>query len=234
MLSFENLNVSQEIKDVLMKYHVDFVFQPIFSREGYIIGHEALMRPEGKDIMDFIAEMKEKNQLHELELLTFFGAAQAYKERGMNAMLSVNSFPAEVFSRQEALEYSLCFRPIKDRLIIEILEFTEEKHWTWKAKREHIAIFGDIDVALDDFGEGNNDFRAVKYYHPEIVKLDRKLVCNVDKDLEKQRVLNDLIKSLHQNVIEVLAEGVETKEEYDYCMAAGVDYFQGFYLGRPQ
>ena len=117
MLSFETLNVSDEIKSVLTQYNIDFVFQPIFSRENVIIGYEALMRPEGKNILEFIEEMKSANKLHDLELLTFFGATLAYKQRNYNELLSINSFPEDAFTEDEALQYSLCFRPIKEKLI---------------------------------------------------------------------------------------------------------------------
>lgn len=233
MLSFDSINVSEDIKSVLNKYNVEFVFQPIFSRTGKVVGHEALMRPEGKNILDFIDEMKELGKLHELELLTFFGATLEYKQRKYDALLSINSFPSEAFTREEALEYSLCFRPIKEKLIVEILEYTEEKHWTWTAKREHIDNYKGIEVALDDFGTGNNDSRAVDYYKPNMIKLDRSLISGIDTNPEKQSRLRELIDEMHKRVIVVLAEGIETKEEYEFLFNSGVDFFQGYYLGRP-
>ena len=66
--------------------------------------------------------------------------------------------------------YALCFKNIEEKLIIEILEYTEEKHWTWKAKREHITNYKGIQVALYDFGTGYNDSEAVAYYEPNMIK----------------------------------------------------------------
>lgn len=233
MLAFDTLNVSDKIKTVLNQYSVDFVFQPIFSRSNSRIGYEALMRPKGKNILDFIDEMQEKEKLHELELLTFFGATMAYKERNYNELLSINSFPSEAFSKEEALEYSLCFRPIKEKLIIEILEYTEEKQWTWEAKQEHINEYKGIEVALDDYGTGSNDINAVEYYQPQMIKIDRSLISDIDSDIEKQSKVLDLVKAMHERSVVVLAEGVETKEEYEWLLQAGADFFQGYYLGRP-
>lgn len=39
---------------------------------------------------------------------------------------------------------------------------------------------------------------------------------------------------MHEKQIAVLAEGIEKKEEYDFLKEAGIDYFQGYYLARPQ
>lgn len=233
MLSFDCLNVSDSTKNALKQHNVNFVFQPIFSRDNTVVAYEALMRPVGKSVLEYIEEMKLYDKLHELELVSFFGAAMEYKKRNYNALLSVNSFPAEAFSTVEAEEYALCFKNIEEKLIIEILEYTEEKHWTWKAKREHITNYKGIQVALDDFGTGYNDSEAVAYYEPNMIKIDRSLISNIDNDKKKQNRLLDLVNDMHDKVIVVLAEGIETKEEYDFLYNAGVDFFQGYYLGRP-
>ena len=233
MISFEDLNVAPEIKTVLMKYEIDFVFQPIFSRDERIVGYEALMRPKGKNILEFIEEMKKMDALHELELLTFFGATLAYKQRNYDELLSINSLPSEAFSREEAQAYSECFHPIKEKLIIEILEYTDEKFWTWSLKQEHVEKYKGIEIALDDFGTGHNDHAAVEFYQPHMIKLDRTLISGIDKDKKKQREVKDCIRKMHSKTVAVLAEGVETAEEYEYLRAASVDFFQGYYLARP-
>lgn len=233
MLDFTKLNVNDDIKETLLKYNIDFVFQPIFVREGALIGYEALMRPEGKNILDFIDEMRTQDKLHDLELLTFFGATMKYRERGYDKMLSINSFPSECFSPMEALDYSLCFRPIKDKLIIEILEYTEEMHWTWEFKKQHMRTYEGIEVALDDYGTGSNDEAAVEYYQPNMIKLDRSLISGIDHDAQKQDRVKKIVDDLHKQTIVVLAEGVETKEELDWLKGIGVDFYQGYYLGRP-
>ncbi len=233
MQDYDSLNVSDDIKKVLKQYNVDFVFQPIFARQGELVGYEALMRPKDKNIMEFIEEMTELDKLHDLELLTYFGATLAYRQRGYDIMLSINSFPSECFSEAEALEYSLCFRPIKDKLIIEILEYTREQGWTWEMKKKHLDTYRGIEVALDDFGTGTNGEEALDYYRPDMIKVDRTLITDIDKDIDKQTYIHKLIKECAHRAIVVLAEGVETKEEYDFLCEAGVDYFQGYYLGRP-
>lgn len=228
------LNVSNDIKEVLMKHDVYFAFQPIFSKEEEIIGYEALMRPSDKNVLEFIKEMQAENKLHELELLSFFGATMAYKERNYDALLSINSFPEDSFSLSEASEYSQCFRPIKEKLIIELLEYTEEKNWTWALKKQHIDTYKGIQLALDDYGTGNNDRAAVDFYNPNMIKLDRKLISGIDHDTVKQENIKAIVQDMHSNMIAVLAEGIETKEEYEYLKSIDIDFYQGYYLGRPQ
>jgi len=122
MFDFDTLAIGKETRAILEKYDVDFVFQPIFSRSGSTIGYEALMRPKGKNVLDFIEEMKKNNKLHDLEILTFFGATNAYKQRGYDTLLSINSFPTEVFTQEELIDYTNCFEMPREKVIVEILE----------------------------------------------------------------------------------------------------------------
>lgn len=228
-----NPYISDQTKSIFKQYDVEFVFQPIFSRFETIVGHEALMRPKGKFILDFIEEMKAENKLHELEILTFFGATHAYQKRGYSKMLSINSFPTEIFTQEELIEYTKCFEMPRENVIVEILEYSDEKNWTWSDKSSQIDGNAGVEVALDDFGTGFNDEAAVEYYRPNMIKIDRSLVTDIDKDDEKYKYLKKLISKMHEKMIAVLAEGIETKEEYDTLMDMGVDFFQGYYLGRP-
>lgn len=232
-MNFDKLNVSESIKDVLNKYDVDFVFQPIYSGFETIAGYEALMRPKNKSILEFIDEMTREDKLHDLEILTFFGATYAYKLRGYYTMLSVNSFPTEIFTEEELIEYTKCFEMPREKVIVEILEYSDEKSWTWKEKNSQIIKNAGVEVALDDFGTGFNDMKAVEYYKPHMIKVDRTLISNIDQDKNKQAHIKQIVKDMHDKLIAVLAEGVETREEYEYLKGIGVDFYQGYYLGKP-
>jgi len=233
MSIFDNPYISENTKAIFREYDVDFVFQPIYSKFETIIGHEALMRPKGKFILDFIEEMKNNNKLHELEILTFFGATHAYRKRGCDTMLSINSFPTEVFTPEELVEYTKCFEMPREKVIVEILEYSDEKNWTWHIKSRQIDKNRGVEIALDDFGTGFNDEAAVEFYNPQMIKIDRSLITDINKDEKKQVSLKTLIDDMHKKMITVLAEGVETKEEFECLKGIGADFFQGYYLARP-
>lgn len=233
MSIFNNPHISERTKSIFREYEVEFIFQPIYSKAEIVIGHEALMRPKGKNVLDFINEMKMNNKLHELEILTFFGATHAYRKRGYDTMLSINSFPTEVFTQDELIEYTKCFEMPREKVIVEILEYSDEKNWTWSDKSQQINKNAGVEVALDDFGTGFNDEAAVEYYNPQMIKIDRSLIKDIDKDVQKQANIKELIHNMHQKMIMVLAEGIETKEELELLRELGTDFFQGYYLGRP-
>ena len=67
----------------------------------------------------------------------------------------------------------------------------------------------------------------------KLSKKRRSLISDIDKDSEKQLKCKEYIEDFHKRNITVLAEGVETKEEYDFLVENGIDLLQGYYLARP-
>ena len=65
------------------------------------------------------------------------------------------------------------------------------------------------------------------------IKIDRLLITNIDKDTNKQMFVKGTIDFAKANNIKVLAEGVETKDEFLEVIKLGVDYVQGYYTGKP-
>lgn len=234
MISFEGLPLSFETMSLLSKFEVDFVFQPIFeAKTGDVVAYEALMRPKGQTPLEMIAEMTAKGRLHEMEILSFYGAALAYRKRGLTGKLGINSFPSQIMSDDELKEYRSVFGPEISNLVVEILEYSEPDNSIWDIKREQISSDSNIELSLDDFGVGYSDMEAVDMYKPDVVKIDRMLISNIDKSGEKQSTLQGLIKEFKKRKIRILAEGVETKEEYEYLIRTDIDYMQGFYLAVP-
>ncbi len=234
MIFFENLPLEPKILEALSKLKIDYVFQPIFYKDGKTVyAREALMRPEGQTVGQLIDEYTKKDELHVLEVATFWGATQAYFLRGYTERLSVNSFPCECFSGLETKSYMDYFGRDKDILIIESLEFPyyDEKK---SIKKRKVAAVGDSQLALDDYGTGINDMSMVDTMQPSLVKLDRSLLSGIDHDETKKLNCKRTIDNIHARGKKVIAEGVETKEEFDYLVSIGADLFQGFYLGRPE
>ncbi|MNP25527.1 putative cyclic-di-GMP phosphodiesterase AdrB [compost metagenome] len=68
---------------------------------------------------------------------------------------------------------------------------------------------------------------------PDYVKIDRSLINGCDQDSMKQREITRIMEaSLHFNA-QVLAEGIERYEEFQFCKDAGVDLAQGYLFGKP-
>lgn len=90
-----------------------------------------------------------------------------------------------------------------------------------------------IPIAIDDYGSGCSNIVNLLRYAPQIIKVDRYLITDIDKDANKQMFMKGTLEFASANNIKVLAEGVETREEFQTVVALGVDYVQGYYTGKP-
>ncbi|MDO4966089.1 MAG: EAL domain-containing protein [Lachnospiraceae bacterium] len=233
MIYYEDLPLDKEILKALSELQINYVFQPIFYPDGKtIFAHEALMRPVDMNVTELIEEYIKRDELHVLEVATFWGATQEYFLRGYKEKFSVNSFPCECFTEDEAKTFVEYYGDEESILMIEMLEYP---HFSLSKslKKKEVAAIGKSIVALDDFGAGFNDMEKVKIMEPHIIKLDRALLSGIDTDESKQANCASIIEEMHSRNIKVVAEGVETEEEFNYLVSIGADYFQGYYLARP-
>lgn len=234
MIYYDHLPLDKDILEALGNLHVNYVFQPIFEADGETVyAYEALMRPEGKTVMELIDEYTDLDKLHILEVASFFGAMQEYFLRGYDEKISINSFPSDCMKEDEAKVFWEYFGDeIRGRMIIENLEYPYFSLEHWKEKDRSVRAMDNL-LSVDDFGSGINDMDRVDIMSPHIVKLDRDLISGIDHIPEKQENVKDLVIEFHNRGIRVVAEGVEEKEEFDCLIGLGIDLYQGYYLARP-
>jgi diguanylate cyclase (GGDEF)-like protein len=91
-----------------------------------------------------------------------------------------------------------------------------------------------ITIALDDFGTGHSSLSYLEQLPLDIVKIDRSFVSNIQAgDAHSNSILRAIIALAKALDLKVVAEGVETEEQYDWLAAEGCELAQGYLLGRP-
>ena len=132
--------------------------------------------------------------------------------------------------------HELAKQRFKGRLVIEMLEYTEfDSHAHYKKTSQFEKSRTGQLIAIDDYGTGKNiDEECINFYNPDIVKIDRALISNIHKNVTNQKALLDICNYLDKKGILILAEGVETQEEYDYLKNYPIKLMQGYFLGKPQ
>ena len=85
-------------------------------------------------------------------------------------------------------------------------------------------------LEVDDFGSGYSSLKMITQLAMDVLKLDRMLIENEGK---KPGSLQFIIGLAHWLDMKVVAEGVETKEQYEHMFAIGCDYVQGYYAAKP-
>lgn len=217
---------------------IDFAFQPIYDiSTNEIYGYEALMRPAPYSPIEVITECAKQNRLNEIEEITTYYGAKQFLENNLSGKLFLNSFPA-AFVSDEMLDkvHQLVQKRLKGRLVIEMLEYTEfnKNAHDKKSSQFKKSKTGEM-VAIDDYGSGKNiDRECIEFYHPDIVKIDRNIISGIQNNVTNQKKLIDICSYLRKNNITVLAEGVETQEEYDYLKKYPIQLMQGYFLGKPK
>jgi EAL domain-containing protein (putative c-di-GMP-specific phosphodiesterase class I) len=88
-------------------------------------------------------------------------------------------------------------------------------------------------VALDDFGAGYGGFRYVKRLPVDVLKIDVEFVRDLPGDVPSRRVVEAITTLARSFGLETIAEGVEDLAAIDVLETLGVDYAQGYAIGRP-
>lgn len=116
------------------------------------------------------------------------------------------------------------------------LEITESVPLTHRDLVENVLreIRGKgVSLVVDDLGAGYSNLRYIADLVPQVVKLDRGLIENLDRDPRRRILVASIVRLCNDLGADVVAEGVETKHELEAVCEAGVRFVQGYLLARP-
>lgn len=88
-------------------------------------------------------------------------------------------------------------------------------------------------LALDDFGTGYGNLQRMITSSFDIIKLDREMTLRLTEDGFHKDVFDKMNNIFHSMNAKVVAEGVETEEQYEFLKSNDCDYIQGYYFSRP-
>lgn len=217
-------------------------YQPIISlNHRRIVGHEALVRAhdsQGKAVspLQLFNQPQTIEDTIELDrlcrLLHSFNFASA---KAKNEWLFLNVNP-EVISNGH-LYGSFFSQMIQDasiapsQIVIEVLENQVSDEVQLIESIDYYRQIGCL-LAIDDFGAGHSNIDRVLNLEPEIVKLDRSLLCNTSP--KARRILSNLVSLLHEAGCLVVLEGIETLDETLLAFDVDADLVQGFFFSSPE
>lgn len=233
------LHGKEELNHFIDQGLVKYAFQPIVDiKTAEIFAYEALMRPQTKNLkspFDVIRLAQSQSKLYEIEKLTWFEAMRSFEEQKQHfkgAKVFINSIPNHVLSKEDLKVFEERFVDNLDNIIVEITENEQSDEECTKIKQDMVARWGGH-LALDDFGSGYNSELSLLVLFPKYVKIDMNIIRGIDIDLNRQKLLRNMLSYAKNRDIKIIAEGIETKSEMDKLIEFGVDYMQGYYLGKP-
>lgn len=208
--------------------------QTIYGYEGLIRGPK--QTPLHSPTMLFEAAQR-CGLLSELDLLCREMLLQQFARLNLQGRLFLNMDPRTLIQeeQQETLPRLLKETGIDgSRLVIEITEnHPIEDIPRMRKILEQLGHWG-IRYALDDLGTGYSGLKVWSQLKPDMVKIDRHFIHNVDEDPTKQQFIRTILEMATAMGSEVITEGVETVEEYAILRKLGVKLVQGYYFARPE
>jgi len=219
------------------------LFQPIVdgaTREVH--GFEALSRgPVGSPLHlpeALFAHAAARGQTVELERACLASALRSFSALEIEGKLFLNLLPQTLLQWKGLaawLHAQLERWQLDSRILV--IELTE--HGTQQHESELAATIAPIramgcEMAIDDLGAGVSGLKTWSAIRPEYVKVDRYFVAGIERDPVRGEILRSVIEMGRATCSQIVAEGIENREQCAIVRELGVDYLQGYLLGRPQ
>jgi diguanylate cyclase (GGDEF)-like protein len=213
------------------------VFQPIIdAKKGSLYGYEALSRPSEDafgDIVDAIATAERAGQVVELGRVLRQRAIEPIDQLPEDASLFINLHPHELYD-PTLLDDEGYFAPHRERIVFELTQSaTISDQFKLAEVLANLRSKG-FRIALDNLPATYAGLNALTQVEVDFVKLDRSLLKNIQDEPRRARLVKHLLElAIDENII-VVAEGIETQEQFDTCLELGFPLMQGFFFGKGQ
>jgi diguanylate cyclase (GGDEF)-like protein/PAS domain S-box-containing protein len=240
------LALEQHLHHAIERNQLELWYQPIYDRaRRRIVSLEALLR--WRDPVRGLVQPAEFIQLAEetgmivpigeWALRTACKQLQRWHEAGLHDLrVAVNLSAVQLQQKglvdtvRSAIDES-GIRP--ESLQLEITESAAMLSFetTMKALRE-IREMG-VGVAIDDFGTGQSSLIYLKHFPIDTVKIDKEFLRDVTVDETAAAIVSYVINLAHTLQLKVVAEGVETEEQYTFLRHYACDLLQGYLFSKP-
>ncbi len=213
-------------------------FQPIVDVAARRIdAYEALVRGSGGEGAAHVLGQVHPGNLYAFDQSCRVRAIEMAAALGVDRRLNINFLPNAVYDPRACIRLTLDAArrhgfPL-DRITFEIFEREG------LADTSHLAAIIDeyrrcgFKIALDDFGTGFSGLSRLADLKPDIVKIDRALAKDCDRDATRRVILASTLALCDQLGIKTVIEGVERTEEVVALRDVGARFMQGYYFARP-
>lgn len=216
------------------------VFQPIFSlQDGSCLGHEALVRGRTKSgtllgALRLLDHVESTGCIKQFDQSAQFIHLKTVNRLETASRIFLNFIPDTPRRTARKLPRLLDLMQGRRPLDQYVLEVTNIEHLEVSELRATLNLWREagVSLALDDLSacvqpEWSLDLDLA------FAKIDLSLIDHVDTDPHRQQLIYEIVKNAHDRSICVIAEGIEREAELNFCRKLGIEYGQGFLLGRP-
>jgi EAL domain-containing protein (putative c-di-GMP-specific phosphodiesterase class I)/GGDEF domain-containing protein len=231
-----------DLQEVLLADQLTTVFQPIVGLRGReVLGFEALSRGPASSIYQMpqrLFELAEEADLvFELDRKCRRRALASSAGLPEPSKLFINVFPSAMYDPEfrgaalVRLVESHGLRP--ERVVLEITENSAIENYDLFAEALADLTRLGFAIAIDDVGAGYSGLEKIARLNPRYLKFDRELIRNIDSSYIRREMTHALKAFADRIGSTIIAEGIEREGELLTLLELGIEYGQGFLLGRP-
>ena len=243
----KRVEIDHRLRYALENEKFSLKYQPLMdSHSRKVIGAEALIRWHDDELGSvspeiFIPLAEESGfivDIGEWVLDTAFRDIKKLKNEGFDSdfYFAINLSSRQVRDRDFANSISNMLA--KYELNGNCIELEITERLLMKDVPEVVAVLNDfkkmnIRLSIDDFGTGYSSLSYLKRFPFDVLKIDQSFVRDIGNDQDDTALCEAIIAMAHSLGLSLIAEGVETKEQFEFLRARGTETVQGYYMGKP-
>ena len=236
----------QNLKEAVLERQFVLYYQKQVDNDANVVGVEALIRWQHPKLgfvppNEFIPLAEESDIIKEIgayvldeatNLIVKWAKDAIKKEWRISVNISPKQFRDEGFVENiKNLVISKKIDPKKLR--IELTESVAiDNQERAMQKLDELNRFG-VSISIDDFGTGYSSLRYLKHLRIDELKIDQSFVFGLGKNSSDKTIIKTILAMGEEFGFEVIAEGVETKEQLEELKNLGCSYFQGYLFAKP-
>lgn len=175
--------------------------------------------------------------MHALRERQRIAALEAAARLGLRTRININFHPSDIAHSPTAISSLLDAAGrcgiAPESIVLEVLESEIIRDSGDFSARMNPYRASGLTFAIDDFGAGYAGLNLLADFQPDLLKIDMNLVRGIERNGPRQAILRGIARTCLDLGIDLIAEGVETVEEYAWFRAEGIELFQGFLLAKP-
>jgi EAL domain-containing protein (putative c-di-GMP-specific phosphodiesterase class I) len=237
------LSGQEALNNLIDQSLIDYAMQPILCvKTGQVYGYEMLMRPRSRDFSgprDVLRMAHSHAQLCRVERLTWFAAMQTFVNCVQigtvppDSRVFIHTIPNCSMGGTDITSFEEQFGQHLKQVVLQIPQQGGPTSEGFLRDKLQTASRWGAMVAIDDYGVNDTGETMLSALSPQMVKIGMSVIRGIESDQERQQMISAIIGFCRERGIEVVAEGVETREEMEALVACGVDYLQGYYISLP-
>lgn len=213
---------------------IDLEQQRIIGYEGLIRGPSASVFHNPQSLFEFASQWE---HLSELDLACRQFIIEQFHRLTLKGKLFINCAPAVLLDADHPHGKTLAtLRRLSISAESVVIELTEQHPLDdYELLREALHYYRSMgfEIAIDDFGAGYAGLRMWSELRPDYVKIDRHFIQGINEDPVKKEFVRSILDIARGLECKVIAEGIETREEYRTICNMGIVLGQGYYFARP-